>query len=65
MNAENSIIFKRFKIVSTDLAVVYFILWPRVNDYAEDLVIDLEKEVDGCKLMITTKLFGSLLDLFH
>lgn len=47
MNAENSMIFKRFKIISSDLAVVYFILWSRTNDYAEVLVINLEKDVDG------------------
>lgn len=56
MNAENSIIFKRFEITSTDLANVCFILWPRANDYARALVEVLEKEVDGCKLIPTKSL---------
>lgn len=46
--------FKRFKIISTDLAVLHLILWPRANDSAKPLLA-FKKEVDGWKLMIDTK----------
>lgn len=63
MNAEDSIILRDLKLFQ--MIWLFCILFCGLGQMTLQSPVSFKKEVDGCKLMIDTKLFGSALELYH